>query len=65
MLEMFRLYIAAETSGVPRIPKKWLEVVVFIYPDKKKAADDLQGGGTGFFVSREVPGGWQSFVVTN
>jgi hypothetical protein len=36
MLEMFRLYIAAETSGVPRIPKKWLEVVVFIYPDKRK-----------------------------
>jgi hypothetical protein len=56
---------AAEISGVPRIPRKWLEVVVFIYPDKKKAADDLQGGGTGFFVSREVPGGWQSFVVTN
>jgi hypothetical protein len=50
---------------VPRIPKKWLEAVVFIYTDKQKAAEDLRGGGTGFFVSREVPGGWQSFVVTN
>jgi len=50
---------------VPRVPKKWLEAVVFIYPNREKAAKDLQGGGTGFFVSREVPGGWQSFVVTS
>jgi len=50
---------------VPGILKKCLEVVVFIYPTEKKAADDLQGGGTGLFVSREVPGGWQSSVVTN
>jgi hypothetical protein len=50
---------------VPRIPRNWLKLVVFIYPDKTKALGDQKGGGTGFFVARQVEKGWQSFIVTN
>ena len=50
---------------MPRIPRSWLKFVVFIYPDKTKALGDQKGGGTGFFVARQVEKGWQSFVVTN
>lgn len=50
---------------MPRIPKSWLKLVVFIYSDKAKATSDEKGSGTGFFVGRRVEGGWQSFVVTN
>jgi hypothetical protein len=50
---------------VPRIPKSWLKLVVFIYPDQTKALGDQKGGGTGFFVGRPVEAGWQTFIVTN
>ncbi len=50
---------------MPRIPKRWLQAAVFVYPNKASAKSDLTGGGTGFFVARQVDGGWQSFVVTN
>jgi hypothetical protein len=50
---------------MPRIPKSWLKLVVFIYADKASALGDQKGGGTGFFVGRQVQGGWQTFIITN
>ena len=50
---------------MPRIAKRWLEAIVYIYADKASAEQDKPGGGTGFIVGRRLPGGYQTFVVTN
>ncbi|HWZ49976.1 MAG TPA: hypothetical protein VNW54_00775 [Granulicella sp.] len=37
----------------------------YIYPDQSSAVSDEGFGGSGFVVARYVPGGYQTFVVTN
>src|ERR1035441_138718 len=50
---------------MPRIAKRFLDCVVYIYPDQRSAAADEGFGGSGFVVARYVSGGYQTFVVTN
>jgi Trypsin-like peptidase domain len=50
---------------MPRIAKRFLDCVVYIYPDEKSALSDQGFGGSGFVVARHVSGGYQTFVVTN
>lgn len=49
---------------MPRIAKRYLQTVVYIYQDQDSARADMAGGGTGFLVGRPVDGGYQTFVVT-
>ena len=50
---------------MPRIARRFLDCVVYIYPDEKSAASDEGFGGSGFVVARRVGAGYQTFVVTN
>lgn len=50
---------------MPRIAKRFLDCVVYIYPDEESAASDKGFGGSGFVVARYVTGGYQTFIVTN
>jgi hypothetical protein len=48
-----------------RIAAKFLDCVVYIYPDKQAADSDERVGGSGFIVARQVVGGFQTFIITN
>src|SRR5580698_2237082 len=50
---------------MPRIAKRYLQCVGYIYPDKESAQSDKPHGGSGFIVARQVDGGIQTFVITN
>jgi hypothetical protein len=49
-----------------RIPRRYLDCIVYIYPSEQAAQSDEQRvGGSGFIVARVVPSGYQTFVLTN
>lgn len=48
---------------MPRIAKRYLQTVVYMYPNVQSAKADRIGGGTGFLVGRRVDSGYQTFVV--
>jgi hypothetical protein len=50
---------------MPRIAKRFLDCVVYIYPNRSAADADQGYGGTGFVVARRVEGGYQTLIITN
>jgi hypothetical protein len=52
-----------ELFNMPRIAKRYLQCVGYIYPDKESAQTDKAHGGSCFIVARLVDGGFQTFVI--
>jgi len=50
---------------MPRIAKRFLDCVVYVYPHRVAADSDQPFGGSGSIVARRVEGGYQTFIVTN
>ncbi len=55
--------------ALPRIPDRYLDCVVYLYPSAKDAEEGVRLGGSGFLVAAEVdgrqPGDMYFYVVTN